>query len=114
MCSEKGNGLIFIMHYWRGELWGIKKCNTINVSILFSAHVQLIQRIWKWAKDTTRGANVDISHRGTKNCVCKSKINLQGITDIPLNQQTRSLATTLGFSRAALHESVKKGLIHRH
>ena len=63
----------------------LKRTTTNEVATLFSVSLLTIQRIWKRAKDTPHGTNVNVSHKKTKNCGSKRvQVDLNKFIDVPL------------------------------
>lgn len=97
-----------------GEL---QKHHTTEVSHSFSVPVQTVRKIWRRAKNTSSGEDVDVSHRRKGNCGRKKvHIDLSRIVDVPLRRRKtlRSLAASLDVSCTSLFRCLKGGLIKRH
>ncbi|XP_010462700.1 PREDICTED: uncharacterized protein LOC104743302 [Camelina sativa] len=76
-----------------------------------------VQRIWKQAKDTSNGEEVNVSHKKSGRCGRKRiTLDLDQVQEIPFHKRTtlRSLSMGLGIAQSTLHRHVKEGTIRRH
>lgn len=80
--------------------------------------IRTVQRIWKQAKETPNGEELNVSHKKkTARCGCKKiSLDLNQVMDIPLHKRTslRSLSVGLGIAPSTLHRRVKEGTIRRY
>ena len=95
----------------------LKRITTKDVSDLLSIPMQTVQKIWRQAKNTPNGEDVDVSHRRKGKCGPKKKeIDLSRVMDVPLHRRTtiRSVAAALDVSKSTMHRRIKEDNLKRH
>ncbi|KAJ0265244.1 hypothetical protein HA466_0015680 [Hirschfeldia incana] len=97
---------------------GKLKTNTTRlVSELFLVSIRTVHRIWKQAKETSNGKEVNVCHKKTGRCGRKKiHVDLNQVMAISFHKRTslRSLSVGLGIATSTLHKRVKEGMLRRH
>nr|CAC09504.2 H0711G06.10 [Oryza sativa] len=109
--SDKERYAVYIALHAKSKGGRLEKDTTKKVAEYFNVGIQVIQRIWKHAREQVAlGLKVDVDNRKTRRCgPNKMEIDLSKIATIPLNRRSnlRSLANSLGVSIATVHQKFK-------
>ena len=96
----------------------LPKNATKEVAEFFQAHIRVVQRIWKCAREQIAlGQEVDVSNKRTSQVGRKKvQLDLSQMATIPLNRRStlKSLAKSLDVRVSTLHRKFKLGEIRRH
>ena len=116
--SDKERYAVYIALHAKSKGGRLEKDTTKKVAEYFNVGIQVIQRIWKHAREQVAlGLKVDVDNRKTRRCgPNKMEIDLSKIATIPLNRRSnlRSLANSLGVSIATVLQKFMLGMIRRH